>query len=266
MTIKCPQCGHQNADDIEFCEQCGAQLPAPVAAGSAGPVLVGAVASSAPVAPAGNEPQLVCSNCKAPLTVGDEFCFNCGTDVRSITGVQPLVAPQPTAPVQAPPDNASPAQPPAVNDAALNQALAELEGKAAAEPATSNAFSAPPPVFSPAPPAATPEVQPTALELHISGPYGPEVVEWKGQELLLGRNDPKTRVFPNVNLDDSAASRRHLAIWKEDSDGLFYAQDLESANGTVLNGRDLKPGEPNELHDADVLKIGTRYIIQLKIS
>jgi pSer/pThr/pTyr-binding forkhead associated (FHA) protein len=101
--------------------------------------------------------------------------------------------------------------------------------------------------------------------LNISGPYGDEVVEWKGRELLLGRSDPKTRIFPDVNLDDSAASRRHMSIWKESADGLYYAQDLESANGTILNGRDLKPGEPTELHNGDILKIGTRYTIQVQI-
>jgi pSer/pThr/pTyr-binding forkhead associated (FHA) protein len=104
------------------------------------------------------------------------------------------------------------------------------------------------------------------LTLQISGPYGDEKVDWKGTEILLGRNDAKTRVFPEVNLDDNAASRRHLSIWKDDADSLFYAQDLESANGTLLNGRDLVPGEPTQLNNGDILKIGTRYSIKVQIS
>jgi len=104
------------------------------------------------------------------------------------------------------------------------------------------------------------------LTLQISGPYGDEQVDWKGTEILLGRNDAKTRVFPEVNLDDNAASRRHLSIWKDDADSLFYAQDLESANGTLLNGRDLAPGEPTQLNNGDILKIGTRYSIKVQIS
>jgi pSer/pThr/pTyr-binding forkhead associated (FHA) protein len=104
------------------------------------------------------------------------------------------------------------------------------------------------------------------LRLHVAGPYGDEVVEYKGEELLLGRQDVKTRVFPDLNLDDSAASRRHLSIWKEDSDGQFYAQDLESSNGSTLNGRDMEPGAPTQLHNGDVIKIGTRYSIQVRIS
>jgi hypothetical protein len=128
-----------------------------------------------------------------------------------------------------------------------------------------NAFGAPPaPVAPPAP--ASGAGSGGALSLHISGPYGDETVDWQGKEILLGRNDAKTRVFPEVNLDDSAASRRHLSIWLEDVDNKYYAQDLESANGTLLNGRDLKPGEPTIINNGDVLKIGTRYTIQVRIS
>ncbi len=105
-----------------------------------------------------------------------------------------------------------------------------------------------------------------ALILFVTGPHGDEKVEWKNKEILLGRNDAKTRVFPEVNLDDSAASRRHLSIWLDDIDSRYYAQDLESANGTMLNDRDLKPGEPTILNNGDVLKIGTRYSIKVQIS
>ena len=287
MTIKCAQCGHQNSDDTEFCENCGAQLPVPVPAGVAAAGVGGIVAAPVAATPVSSGPQLACPSCKAPLALGDEFCFNCGTDVRAITGSQPLVAPAQPQPQPAP---ASPVDP---NDAAINKALAELDGNnnAAPDPASpaapdpgplvpvavsappapdpapvANAFSAPPAAPAPAPASTpVPVAVPGGFQLNISGPYGDEVVEWKGRELLLGRNDPKTRIFPDVNLDDSAASRRHLSIWKESADGLYYAQDLESANGTILNGRDLRPGEPTELHNGDVLKIGTRYTIQIQI-
>jgi len=51
----------------------------------------------------------------------------------------------------------------------------------------------------------------------------------------------------------------------KDHGGITFAQDLESANGTILNGRELRPGEPTELHQGDILKIGTRYNIQIQI-
>jgi hypothetical protein len=40
MPIRCPQCGYENLDDANFCEQCGAKLAAaPVAAPLAAPVV-----------------------------------------------------------------------------------------------------------------------------------------------------------------------------------------------------------------------------------
>lgn len=302
-TVKCPQCATVNSVDNEFCDNCGAQLP--VQAG------VGSVATPAtpatPVAPVVvNTPvtaskDMVCPQCQAPLTPGDEFCFNCGHDVRNLAAPSNGSAAAVIAPV-------TPPAPPAggMKDDDLERELAALKGQVGAPTPTPVVPAAdpvtPPPVAAtpdptPAPPlssgngnafgapasspttnafATAPLTTPTAvapttsgtqvMRLHVTGPFGEEMVEWKGQELLLGRRDPKTRVFPDVNLDDSAASRRHLSLWLESGDGKFYAQDLESANGTTLNGRDLRPGEPTEVHNNDILKIGTRYSIQVRIS
>ena len=98
-----------------------------------------------------------------------------------------------------------------------------------------NAFAVPP---TPAPATVNPvqtgaTAEPVShLTLTVNGPYGVQTVEFAGRELLLGRTDAKTRVFPDVNLDDAAASRRHAAVWLEDQEGQFYVQDLESSNGT----------------------------------
>ncbi len=346
MTITCPQCKHQNPDDAEFCENCGAQLPVPAPVGTApNPVGFasggGSTLGSVPPG-SGSLNQLICPTCRAPLAVGDEFCFNCGTDVRNLTGpaqggpaqanpaasnggVDPMAATMTSAPQQ--PQQAG------MKDDDIDRALADLDKGAvpASDPSNSPTMvgpilvQTPPPISSTGPeaqpfnsqgqpvvppvpaqtsggsvpvqpgpqggvagnafgtPANLPPVAPSvapsvpgipvqsgrtggALTLYITGPYGDETVEWKGAEILLGRNDARTRVFPEVNLDDNAASRRHLSVWKDDADGQYYAQDLESANGTLLNGRDLKPGEPTLLNNGDVLKIGTRYSIKVQIS
>lgn len=354
MTITCPQCKHQNPDDAEFCENCGAQLPvsapvglAPNSAGySTGGSTLGSASSQAGYSAGGPVNQMVCPTCRAPLAPGDEFCFNCGTDVRNLTSVgQPPAQPvamstdgadpmSATVSSSAPPASQPQPQPPGMKDADLDCALAEIDNPPAAsgsgngDPADAptmvgsvqvqnspvadtgpeaqpfnsqgqpvpppapvqtnsgsipvqpgpqggvagNAFGAPanlPPVSSNATqsvPVMPRQGSTGALVLQISGPYGDEKVEWKGSEILLGRNDAKTRVFPEVNLDDNAASRRHLSVWKDDTDSMYYAQDLESANGTLLNGRDLRPGEPTLLNNGDVLKIGTRYSIKVQIS
>lgn len=284
MTIICTQCKHSNPDDAEFCENCGAQLPvggiAPVAA---------AVPTTVAATPAVDK--MVCPNCQAPFAVGDVFCFNCGYDLRNEPAnrpagqavAQPIAQPQATAVAATP--AVAPAQvtavapavtPPAAPDVSEDDWDKAFEGGdpiVVAQPPVAPTPTVTPPVAPvvspPTPDPAAPTIVgsvPTSLKLNVLGPYGTEIVEWKGMELLLGRQDAKTRVFPHVNLDDGAASRRHLSLWKDETDGYFYAQDLESSNGSILNSKDMAPGEPLQLKDSDIIKIGTRYTIEVKIS
>ena len=55
-------------------------------------------------------------------------------------------------------------------------------------------------------------------------------------------------------IEDKEISRRHARIlW---GGGRFMVEDLNSTNGTSLNGRMLTPFEPSELHSGDMLKLG----------
>jgi hypothetical protein len=243
---------------------------------------------------------LVCPSCKAPYVIGDAFCFNCGADLTSLggnagangatangNGQATAVAATVAAPAASQPaaqddgmstddwdkafaapatTNGSAPAAPSAPVAAVSAPVNEPD--TAAPAASTNAFAAPlaEPAAASAPVVTAPPASTGTLKLHIAGPYGDEVLEYKGHELLLGRQDVKTRVFPDVNLDDSAASRRHLSIWRDDQDGFFYAQDLESSNGTTLNGRDMEPGGPTRLNNGDLIRIGTRYSIQVRIS
>jgi hypothetical protein len=274
MKIECTQCHFMNPDDAEFCENCGAQLP-----------LAGAIpavaATPAPVAPVAASDNLVCPNCKAPFVVGDVFCFNCGYDLTKVPAVPAPVQPQVAPVLQQPPTeraNAAAQPAPAVATPPKEADISpddfdKLLATGAPVPAPVPVQAAPP-VAEPIPPAQpTPTPVQSApagdyknLVLSITGPYGLETVEYVGRELLLGRKDVKTRIFPDVNLDDAASSRRHLSMWLEVDEGHFYAQDLESSNGTLLNNQDMPPGEPVQLKDGDIIKIGTRYSIQVRLS
>jgi hypothetical protein len=296
-TIECPQCHFKNSDDAEFCEQCGAELPAPVASANVATQVAsysGAIAAAQP-----QEDALVCPKCKAPYVPGDIFCFNCGNDLRNLPGNTVAAASGANGTSAAAPTANSTPVATATPAAAANGMSEDDWDKAFENPATAAATPAPTPTpvaaATPAPTAdpvqngssannsnnnafsaptvvATPVSTPTAtagttqLTLNVSGPYGQQIVEFQGRELLLGRTDAKTRVFPDVNLDDSAASRRHVSVWLESGEGQFYVQDLESANGTSLNGNDIDPGVPIKLNNGDILKIGTRYSIQIHIS
>jgi pSer/pThr/pTyr-binding forkhead associated (FHA) protein len=68
-----------------------------------------------------------------------------------------------------------------------------------------------------------------------------------GQRTAVGR-DPEAVIC----IDDEAVSWHHLEI--ESRGGVLMATDLDSRNGTALNGERL--GRPRRLRDGDVLTIG----------
>lgn len=76
---------------------------------------------------------------------------------------------------------------------------------------------------------------------------------------LIGRLDPETRCYPNVDLglfDTSAKiSRRHAQIYSLDGRN-FWIEDLGSFNGTLLNKVKLQPLQAQPLHDTDEIVFG----------
>lgn len=68
---------------------------------------------------------------------------------------------------------------------------------------------------------------------------------------VVGR-DPEADIF----LDDEAVSWHHLEI--ENRGGVLMVTDLDSRNGTALNGEPLD--RPRRLRDGDVLTVGARRL------
>jgi eukaryotic-like serine/threonine-protein kinase len=80
---------------------------------------------------------------------------------------------------------------------------------------------------------------------------------------LIGRRDPISNIFPEVDLSkfdpQTKISRRHARIWRE-GDG-FLVEDLGSSNGTLLVTKSsesvrLLPQQPRPLSHGDKLKLG----------
>jgi hypothetical protein len=86
--IVCTQCGAQNMDGLNYCDQCGAKLPAPVPAGAPSAQVMTAGAGmpvSPPVAAAPPTAGVKCA-CGHVNPLGSNFCEECG---------MPLSAPVP---------------------------------------------------------------------------------------------------------------------------------------------------------------------------
>jgi predicted component of type VI protein secretion system len=75
----------------------------------------------------------------------------------------------------------------------------------------------------------------------------PRSVALEGERTVLGR-DPEA----DITIDDEAVSWNHLEI--ESRGGVLMATDLDSRNGSELNGEPLD--RPRRLRDGDVLLVG----------
>jgi len=75
----------------------------------------------------------------------------------------------------------------------------------------------------------------------------------------VGRFDPVTGTRPEVDLTlldlKRSVSRRH-ALVSSDSEGYLVSEEVGALNGTSVNDRPLRPGEPVRLHDGDRLGFG----------
>jgi serine/threonine-protein kinase len=107
-------------------------------------------------------------------------------------------------------------------------------------------------------------VTPTA-KLLILGTSELEMPAFKieKEENLLGRRDPMSNIFPEVDLSkfdpQTKISRKHARIWREGNN--FLLEDLGSSNGTLVlpivnETVRLKPHKPYTLTNGDKLKLG----------
>ncbi|MFY9553794.1 MAG: FHA domain-containing protein [Blastocatellia bacterium] len=84
-----------------------------------------------------------------------------------------------------------------------------------------------------------------------------------GIETNIGRWDADSGIFPDVDLDEDDAeakvSRRHARIVNHNSQ--YFIEDLGSTNGTFVNrGRRLLPGKRHMLQNGDEIIVGKTFL------
>lgn len=80
------------------------------------------------------------------------------------------------------------------------------------------------------------------------------------QGYVLGRSDGQSEFIPDVDLAnysarDQGVSRRHAAFVRYH--GQLHVVDLNSVNGTFLNGSRILSDNPHPLNSGDEIKLGT---------
>jgi serine/threonine-protein kinase len=108
-------------------------------------------------------------------------------------------------------------------------------------------------------------VKPMTAKLVIlgTGELEPSSFRLEKNDNLLGRRDPMSNIFPEVDLSkydpQTKISRRHARIWREGNS--FLVEDLGSSNGTTLlpsmsDSVRLLPHQPHTLTNGDKIKLG----------
>jgi len=221
----CPSCNTPAPPGAIFCDNCGFDLRSPGASAQQ------PVPPTFMVAEEGGG-EVICPSCQNPNISGSVFCENCGTKL----------------PTGQPPQQPQPPKAPAVEQPVLEEAPV-IEQPAMVEPSV-----------QPQPPTAVSIEGRFVVEssnASISIPQGKQTV-------VLGREDPVSGIFPEIDLDphgahEAGVGRRHAQLILQGGQTLI--EDLDSVNGTVVNKQRLAPHQPQPIHDGDELILGKLALI-----
>ena len=106
--------------------------------------------------------------------------------------------------------------------------------------------------------------RPPALAIHaaerlVHQPSGMEFPLSAGDETMVGRRDPVTGIFPDIDLSpvdpQRAVSRRHAKLVRR-GDRLYVSEEIGTMNGTFVNQARLEKGVPAEVRPGDELRFG----------
>ncbi len=93
----------------------------------------------------------------------------------------------------------------------------------------------------------------------IHAPSGMEFPLSTTSETTIGRKDPVTGIYPDVDLtpvdSQRSISRRHAKIYRR-GPKFFLAEEIGTMNSTYLNGQRLDTGVPAEMRPGDELRFG----------
>jgi len=84
--------------------------------------------------------------------------------------------------------------------------------------------------------------------------------------IIIGRADPVAGFYPDLDLSpyggqEAGVSRRHAVIVQDQSTKALYLEDLNSTNGTWINGFSLEPRRRYRLRDGDEVELGRVQIL-----
>jgi hypothetical protein len=112
----------------------------------------------------------------------------------------------------------------------------------------------------------TPVPSPVGSRLVVAA-SGAEIPLPPAEQILIGREDPVSGVFPDVDLtphggEEGGVSRMHARLTVEDDS--YFIEDLDSTNFTFVNKQKLAPKTRQPLNDGDEIRCG-RVVLVLRV-
>jgi hypothetical protein len=201
-----------------------------------------------------------CGECGYENMDGLDYCDGCGAKLAAAAG-STAAAPEP-APAAAPAaesTNAAPAAAPEAETSSNETPAAEMPKS---EAPTGEIKPEAAPESAPATTAAAGAPFKAKLSVVRGGRKGQEFPLEDGNN-LIGRWDPETGSFPEVDLDaddpEAKISRKHALIRIDG--GRITIEDIGSLNGTYVNRQPrLSPGSPAEIKSGDEVIIGKTFL------
>lgn len=283
-TVICSACGAGNVPGEAYCDFCGSPLEQPLPAPEAEPVQLPAPvgepteveAPAAVAVPTGDEVP-TCPACGARVQPGEAFCADCGASLAQPPIAPELAPDEEPEPVEVAPGLAPLTEPEGEAEAVTEEEVApeeapvtvivEAEAAALTCPAcgididAGDKFCRNCGAVMEAAPAGveTPSVTPSAGRRLIVLSSGAEIPLPSEGEILIGREDPISGVYPEVDLtphdgEVAGVSRRHARLTVEG--GKLFVEDLDSTNYTFVNRQRLVPKTRHPLNDGDELRCG----------
>jgi pSer/pThr/pTyr-binding forkhead associated (FHA) protein len=99
-----------------------------------------------------------------------------------------------------------------------------------------------------------------AAQLVLESIDGSKLEVPEKDEIVIGREDPISDVFPDVDLTglggmENGVSRKHAVIHRAGAG--YTVEDMGSTNGTYINRKKLQPHAPQTIKPGDELRFGT---------
>ena len=223
--LTCPACQHQNIDGTQFCEMCGEELPAKIAASS-------------------DETLVACPSCDFQNPADNLACEACGADLKPGQS-----ASAPVSAIDAGIVSSAPGDPfAAIPDAGLAPPLpASTEGE-------TTPFDAP----QSAAPLPAGNLTPGSVKLVVEQgqTIGAQFVLGDA-EMLVGREDEDEEIYPDIDLSDQDAGyvhRKHATL--NFVDGNLSVTHLGGSNKTRINNKPVADNVATPVQLGDKLAFG----------